>query len=119
MSTFLAKVMGLPLSVDSALANSKTEVKTCYDENNLYFFVTCYNQGDGDYVIESLKRDFNYSNSDAFSIIIDPFNDHTNGFVFGVNPYGAQLEGLIQNGGTYGSSNSWDNVWYSRVYKYY
>ncbi|MDB9932063.1 hypothetical protein OAD28_05010 [Flavobacteriales bacterium] len=47
--------------------------------------------------------------------MIDLYDDHTNGFNFGINPYGAQLEGLIQNGGTFGGSISWDNVWYSKV----
>lgn len=111
----VAKDFFINTPVDSAYAKSKTEVRICYDRKNIYIFATCYNSGDGPYVIESLKRDFNYRNSDAFSVVIDPFNDHTNGFNFGVNPYGAQLEGLIQNGGNFGGSTSWDNVWYSKV----
>lgn len=113
-----AKDFYINTPVDSAYAISKTEVKICYDNKNIYLFATCYNAGKGDYVIESLKRDFIYANSDAFSVIIDPYDDHTNGFNFGVNPYGAQLEGLIQNGGTFGGSTSWDNVWYSKVNRY-
>lgn len=111
----VAKDFFINTPVDSAYAKSKTEVRICYDRKNIYIFATCYNSGKGPYVIESLKRDFSYSNSDAFSIVIDPYDDHTNGFNFGINPYGAQLEGLIQNGGTFGGSISWDNVWYSKV----
>lgn len=114
----IAKDFYINTPVDSAYAISKTEVRICYDHKNIYLFAICYNAGEGDYVIESLKRDFIYSNSDAFSVVIDPYDDHTNGFNFGVNPYGAQLEGLIQNGGTFGGSTSWDNVWYSKVNRY-
>ena len=73
----VAKDFFINTPVDSAYAKSKTEVRICYDRKNIYIFATCYNSGKGPYVIESLKRDFSYSNSDAFSIVIDPYDDHT------------------------------------------
>ncbi len=103
---------------DTLLAKSKTEVKILFDENNIYVFATCYDDLPGDYVIQSLKRDYSYPVSDAFAIIFDPFNDKTNGFNFGVNPMGAQREGLVANGGNFGVSTDWDNLWYSEVKHY-
>lgn len=100
---------------DSSLAISKTEVHLTYDENYLYVAARCFDEIKGDYIIQSLKRDFDYMLSDAFAIYIDPFNDLTNGFCFSVNPLNVQREGSIQFGGGMGISNSWDNKWYSEV----
>jgi hypothetical protein len=46
---------------------------------------------------------------------LDTFNDKTNAFQFGVNPYGVQREGLVSNGGTRSEdlSLAWDNKWFS------
>ncbi|MEN8928961.1 MAG: DUF5916 domain-containing protein [Flavobacteriales bacterium] len=101
--------------VDSGYAKSKTEVKICYDKKNIYVSAICYDEIEGDYIIESLKRDFDYSRSDAFSFILEPFDDYTNGFSFAVNPFGVQREGLIQGGGNFGVSTTWDNIWFSET----
>lgn len=100
---------------DTALARTKTEVMMAYDQHNIYVAAICYDGFDGNYVVSSLKRDFTYTNNDAFAVYIDPFNDKTNGVTFAVNPYGAQQEGLIQNGGSFGSTINWDNKWFSEV----
>jgi hypothetical protein len=53
--------------------------------------------------------------------VLDTYKDKTNAFVFGVNPYGVQREGLISDGGNSsrrgGSSFSltWDNKWYAEA----
>lgn len=103
---------------DTGYALSKTEVRLTYDDNFIYVGVVCYDEIPGDYIIQSLKRDYSFSVGDAFAIFIDPFNDKTNGFAFYVNPAGAQSEGLIAGGGTRGVTRTWDNKWYSHVTKY-
>lgn len=103
---------------DTSFAVTKTEARVTYDDNYLYVSAVCYDKVEGDYVVQSLKRDFTYSVSDAFSVYIDPFNDKLNGFCFAVNPFGTQREGSIQNGGTFGVTIAWDNLWYSSVKHY-
>lgn len=100
---------------DSSKALSKTEVRIAYDDHHLHIAAICYDILDGDFVVRSLKRDFDPALSDNFRVILDPFNDANNGFVFGVNPYNAQYEGLIANGGSFGASADWDNKWFSAV----
>jgi len=100
---------------DSSLAISKTEVRVVYDNLHIHIAAICYDNLEGDYVIRSLRRDFDPTLSDAFRVVIDPFNDNNNGFVFGVNPLNAQYEALIANGGTFGASAEWDNKWFSAV----
>lgn len=101
--------------IDTAYAESKTEVMMTYDDKNIYVAAICYDEIPGENIIQSLKRDFSYPRTDAFSVIIDPFNDKTNGFSFAVNPKGVQREGVIQGGGNFGVTTAWDNLWYSEV----
>lgn len=104
--------------VDTTYANTKTEVRVTYDEKYLYISAICYDTIQKPYIIQSLKRDFSYPVSDAFGVYIDPYDDHTNGFSFAVNPKGVQREGLIQVGGNYGVTTAWDILWLSEVRTY-
>lgn len=103
---------------DTSLAKTKTEVMVAYDANYIYVAAICYDSMPGKYIIQSLKRDFSYPASDAFSVVLDPFSDMQNGFSFGVNPYGVQREGLIASGGGQGVTTNWDNKWLSEVKRF-
>lgn len=104
---------------DTSLAKIKTEVMISYDDKFLYIAAINYHrdgQGRSEYILNTLKRDFGTDQNDQFVVHIDPYDDGTNGFTFGVNAAGAQKEGLISNGGSFGSgSMDWDNKWYSFV----
>ncbi|MCP4521318.1 MAG: carbohydrate binding family 9 domain-containing protein [Cytophagales bacterium] len=106
------------LPVDTGWAESRTEVRVTYNKRFLYVGAVCYDELEGEYIVQSLKRDYSFPRSDAFAVFIDPFNDGTNGFSFSCNPFGAQREGLLEYGGFYGVSTSWDNKWYSKVKQY-
>ena len=97
---------------DSILAKTQTKFKVLMDENNIYFLIKSYTDGDR-FLIPSLKRDFNW-NSDYVNILLDTFNDATNAFTFSSNPLGVQSEGLISGGNTNWRSDrnySWDTIW--------
>ncbi len=102
---------------DDTAAMSRTEVRVTYDANNLYAGITCYDEVAGKYIVESLRRDFEERNNDYFMLVLDPFDDMTNGYVFAVTPLGVQFEGLVTGGGGGFNpvSSSWDNVWFSKV----
>jgi hypothetical protein len=111
--------MSFPVDDKRVDAELQTEVRMVYDDDYIYFGVVCY--GDDNYVIQTLKRDTDFWSGDAFALVIDPVNQQTNGFVFGVNPAGVQMESLIQgeigrrgNGGS-GMNTAWDNKWFSQV----
>ena len=103
---------------DDTLAKARTEVKLAYDDNNLYAGIICYDEVPGKYIVESLRRDFDDRNNDYFMLVMDPFDDLTNGYVFALSPLGVQLEGLVTGGGGGFTpvSDSWDNIWYSKVH---
>ncbi|MEP5612087.1 MAG: DUF5916 domain-containing protein [Cyclobacteriaceae bacterium] len=98
---------------DSVLADAQVEVRMTYDDQYLYVSAKMHNLTPNQtYAVPSLRRDYR-GNFDGFTIEIDPFQDNTNAFQFGINPFGVQREGLISNGGTRGTdlSLSWDNKW--------
>ena len=100
---------------DSVTANSKTEVRMTYDDQFVYFSAKLYNlDRKRKYVTPSLRRDFRGEANDGVTLIIDPFQDNTNAFFFGINPFGVRREGLIVNGGGQPGDLdlSWDNKWY-------
>jgi len=103
--------------MDTSYATVKTTVRMTYDKHNLYISAVCYEpKPNTNYAVESLRRDFSYTKNDNFLLIVDPFDDQTNGFTFGVNAAGAQWDGLIFNSNGY--DLSWDNKWYSEVKHY-
>ena len=95
----------------------RTEAKMTFDDQNLYIFFTCYDDNKP-LVVQSLRRDFEWPLNDNVGIYFDPYNDFTNGFFFGISPYGAQREGTLSGGGVDRENSfniNWDNKWYSEV----
>jgi hypothetical protein len=97
---------------DTTLANPQTEIYMTYDDKFLYIAAKCYSIGN-DYITPSLRRDFRAGGNDNLTFLIDPFQDNTNAFVFGMNPFGVAREALISNGGNSGRdwNSAWDNKW--------
>lgn len=102
--------------MDTSFAQVRTDVRMSYDEQHLYLIVVNYHAVDGPYMVESLRRDFNFGKNDNFLLFMDPFEDLTNGFSFGANAAGAQWDGQMYNGGAV--DLSWDNKWVSKVKNY-
>lgn len=104
--------------MDTTFANLKTEVRLTYDDENLYLFVVNHLSEDfqGEYVVESLRRDFSFGRNDNFLLAIDTYDDLTNGFSFGANAAGAEWDGMMYGGGS--MNLNWDNKWESTVKQY-
>nr|MCU0383416.1 carbohydrate binding family 9 domain-containing protein [Cyclobacteriaceae bacterium] len=84
---------------DTAKAKSQTEVRLTYDDQFIYISAKIYNlKNTREYVTPSLRRDFRGEGNDGITFVFDTFKDRTNGFIFGVNPFGVQREGLVSNG---------------------
>jgi hypothetical protein len=101
------------LPMDTSYAKVRTDVKMTYDDKNLYVVFINYDKLPGPYMVESLKRDFNFGKNDNDLLFIDTFDDQTNGFSFGSNAMGAQWDGLMFNGSNI--SLTWENKWVSEV----
>jgi len=106
---------------DSSLAEVPTVAKILYDDNYIYVLGVMYNKPEPrKYVTPSLRRDFRGAANDSYTVIFDPFKDNTNGFFFGINPFGVRREGLIANGGSGRNALSldWDNKWIGEAKQY-
>lgn len=106
---------------DTVLARAQTEIRLTYDANFIYVAAKMYNLGPRKYVTPSLRRDYRGEANDGVSVVLDTFKDKTNAFIFGVNPFGVQREGLVANGGGTGADDftlNWDNKWYSEAKVY-
>ncbi len=101
------------LPMDTSKAKVRTEVKMLYDDKHFYLMATNYDKMEGEYMVESLRRDFSFGRNDNFLLFIDPFDDQTNGFTFGSNAMGAQWDGQLFEGGQ--ANLNWDNKWESVV----
>lgn len=103
---------------DTSLSKVKTEVRLTYNDQFIYVAAIIKSVEDRSYVTPSLRRDFRGEANDGFTVVFDTFKDKTNAFLFGVNPFGVQREGLVSNGGGTGEDDfslNWDNKWYSRA----
>lgn len=101
---------------DEIKAIHQTDVYVTYDENNIY--IGALLKGPTNYIIQSLKRDSELDDSDAFSVLLDPVGQKNLGYAFGVNVGGAQTEAMVSAAqGVFVKSvdESWDARWYSAV----
>jgi len=97
---------------DSVPAIKQTEIKMLYSSTTLYVAIKGYAAG-RNYNTRSLQRDFRGGGIDQISLVFDTFNDNTNAFLFGMNPFGVRREALITGGGGEfgGFTTSWDVKW--------
>jgi hypothetical protein len=110
----VAENFSMILPQDDRKATQFSEVRMAYDDKNIYLAVIFFNNTiKGDYVVESYKRDFSFGKNDNFLVAIDPFNNMTTGFAFGLNAYGAQWDGTMYDGRSV--DLNWDTKWYSEV----
>ena len=92
-------------------ATERTEVQVLYDDENIYIGVYCFDsQGSEGLVVTQMTRDYGPRENDHFSMIFDTFDDNRNGFIFGVNPSGAQRDGQAGGDGAE-ISFDWDGIW--------
>lgn len=98
---------------DTAATKTRTTVKIIYDHKYLYIGAECSDSGK--YIVQSLKRDAGYYDNDLFSVVLDPVNQQSNGYLFSVNPMNVQYDDLISATSLEPQDFSWDNKWFSQV----
>jgi len=103
--------------IDEGVSTNQTNVQLSHDGVNLYIQATYHDIEVRDN-ISTLKRD-NYEEgvflSDCFSVILDPYNNGDNGYLFAVNAAGVQYDALIGNSNSL--NDSWSTIWTSQTSK--
>lgn len=92
--------------VDSQRASERTEVLVWYSPEALHFGIIAHDSEPSSVRATQADRD-NLDREDTVRIYLDTFNDRRRAFVFGVNPLGAQedgvqIEGAFSAGRTFG-----------------
>jgi hypothetical protein len=101
---------------DGAPAPQQTAVQCAYDERYFYVAVTAFDTTPR-HVIQSLKRDVGYWDSDGFAVVLDPTNTANNGYFFATSANGVQSEGLLSSTSEDVDLN-WDNTWFVKTRQY-
>jgi len=88
----------------------ETEVWVAFDEDNLYVAARLHDSDPSGVMVNDIRKDFDDNSQDVFSVILDTFADHRNGYVFMTNPEGARGDRQVANEGRE-INTSWDAVW--------
>ncbi len=95
-------------------AYERTVFKVAYDDRSLYFGVACAESESGKVTGKLCRRDKIYG-SDQIGIYLDPYHDHSSGYVFWVNPRGVQQDAYVVNDGE--EESDWDTVWEAETFQ--
>lgn len=98
--------------VENSPATEKTEVYIFYDSDYLYIGVKCFDSEPDKITAFNMARDFDLRDDDVIEVLLDPFNDRRNAYVFAVNPNGAKFDGLVVNNSER-TQRAWDGIWYA------
>lgn len=84
---------------DGRPAQEETEVRVWYSATAIYFGIIAHDAQPGAIRATVADRD-NIQGDDNVRIYLDTFNDHRRAYFFGVNPLGAQEDGVRAEGGS-------------------
>jgi hypothetical protein len=79
--------------VDSRPAEERTEIFVWYGPTAIYFGIRAY-EPHGDVVRATRADRDNIGSDDQVQILLDTYNDRRRAFLFGVNPFGVQQDGI-------------------------
>jgi len=95
-------------------ATEETNVKILYNGEYLYIGVEA-NDSEADKITATAsKRDFNWGSDDNIEIILGPFNNNRDAYLFVVNPNNAIADAIVTDDGK-GFNKDWNGVWEAKV----
>jgi Domain of unknown function (DUF5916)/Carbohydrate family 9 binding domain-like len=109
----IAKDFWVKFPDDNRIGKERSEMRVTYDDKNVYFGATCY--GDAPYIIQTLKRDAEFRQSDGILIVIDAMNQRTNGVQFSCTPAANQSDASLTSDD---NNYNWDTKWEVETHYY-
>jgi len=91
-------------------ATEETKIAVVYNTNQIYFGIWCYDSEPNKISAQQMARDFNWRSDDNIEIMISPFNDNRNGYLFVTNPNGAMADVQVGDEGKDWNKN-WNGFW--------
>ena len=86
-----------------------TTVQLLYDDTTLYVGIRAWDSRPEDITASQMQRDADLDNDDHVTVILDPFLNFRDGYLFRVNPLGAKEDALIFDGVE--ERFDWDGIW--------
>ncbi len=99
---------------DRVPSTEKTEIKILSDDKNLYFGILCYYKEPDKIFAKTMRRDGRLFGEDNIEIFLDTYKDGRNSFYFSTNPFGAKVDAIITDEGSF-VNQDWDAVWYCKT----
>ena len=94
----------------------RTELRILYDETSLYLGIYCQDgepsKISANSMVHDEEEDDHGGSGDLIRVLLDPFQDKRNGYIFFINARGARSEGLAF--GEHYSLN-WDGIWAAKA----
>lgn len=103
---------GHDIAEEGAPASEPTEVRVLYDDKHIYIGIRAFDSEPRRINAREMTRDAKFANDDKVEIILDPYHDRRNAFLFAVNPLGTQRDALVTDEGR-DVNYSWDGAWLS------
>jgi TolB-like protein len=95
---------------EGQLATEQTEVWLWFDDDNIYIAARCWHSEPDRIVANEMKRDsYNMFGNEVFGVVIDPFYDRRNGYLFLTNALGGLFDATITNERS--PNIDWNTVW--------
>jgi hypothetical protein len=89
--------------------SKKTIFLTCYDANNIYFAVKCWDDPKK-ITAKEMARDVSLGKDDRIQIILDTYLDKRNGYWFQIGPRGSIGDATVSENGAV-LNKEWDGLW--------
>ena len=96
---------------DGKPVSQPTTAYLSYDDKNLYVLFDC--QDDPKKIRRHLAKREDIEDDDRVSLILDTFHDKQTGYVFSVNPFGVQRDGIAREGQS--TDYKFDTLWHSEA----
>jgi len=91
-------------------ATEKTRIAVVYNKNEMYIGIWCFDSEPDKISAQQMSRDFSWGSDDNIEILISPFNDNRNGYLFVTNPNGALADVWVGDEGK-DFNKDWNGVW--------
>lgn len=92
-----------------APVSERTEMLICYDDNNIYFGMRCWDDPKK-ITAKEMARDVSLGKDDRCQIIIDTYLDHRNAYWFQIGPRGSIGDAVVSENGAV-LNKEWDGLW--------
>jgi hypothetical protein len=89
--------------------SERTEFYLYYDDEALYIGARVWDSKPDQITAQVLRQGAGLLFEDRVAVVLDPFNDKRNGYMFEVNANGVRLDGQWQN--TTDFAPEWDGIW--------